>query len=680
MVRQGKSQSAPSDMLNFHFATSPPTQQSHMEERRRKDNRHPKQQQYSKRTDQDRASARKKAQTAMFYLHSSADHAFVLTRKSKQGYTFAGPDSTVSWESVRIVKYLVASTQLMDANQENCPVCLDTFSCARITKCGHCFCLPCLLRHVHTTTAVNPYQLVKCPCCALPVHVEDVRPVVMESIQPPKLHSRMKFTKLHRTKDCPAPFLPRKGAMKHSSPHACPLPTESDGAFSRFNYVDTAVYQVQLSANQCELEDKARELHAGDMELLFVQMSLETVRNEMRRALEETEEEQTWTDRFRQHQAGIYQPISRFLLARQISESLDHKVLENEPSSQEAEGSEGIGRFRGESMGSEGDRLGRPKRGYSIDSADSYERRHSRRPPRQLPHLQGSMYLEEGATQFYQASDGQICFLSNFNVQCLAAEFSINAPEEPTGDTLTALQRRKLQPLPDEIDGNVVEIQHVHLTPEMRKRIPCLSHLPVYTDAIFVELDLNRILSEETKQKFKGEFDKRRKRRKDKTNAEKREDMIAKQKEQERINSLKSRTQQIDPHDNFFQIVEPVLLSDMDFPTVTAGDKGISSPTTRPQSGSRITFSAIINTPSTRTLSLDAFPSLGSPALTISTSPPQPSWGRGWHAADTTPKSLEEDQLSTSPAQSSEPIASGKGKKSKGKMIHLFSTGGHRGY
>ena len=135
MVRQGKSQSVPSDMLNFHFSTSPPTQKSHMEESRRKDNR-----QYSKRTAQDRASARKKAQTAMFYLHSSADHAFVLTRKSKQGYTFAGPDSTVSWDSVRVVKYLVASTQLMDANQENCPVCLDTFSCARITKCGHCFC------------------------------------------------------------------------------------------------------------------------------------------------------------------------------------------------------------------------------------------------------------------------------------------------------------------------------------------------------------------------------------------------------------------------------------------------------------------------------------------------------------------------------------------------------------
>ena len=679
MVRQSKNQTVPSEILNFHFSISPPTQQFHAKERRR--NNRNGNQNYNKRTDQDRASARKKAQSAMFYLHSSADHSFILTRKGKKAYTFSGPDSTVSWESVKMVTHLVTSNQVMSDTPEACPVCLDSFSCARITKCGHCFCLPCLLRHVHTAATVNPYQAVKCPCCGLSIHLDDVRPVIIESIQRPKLQARMKFFKLHRTKDCPAPFLPRKGAMKHSSPHSCPVQTDSDASFSRFNYVDPVVYHMQLSSNISELEETAKELHPGETDLLFVQMSLERVRNEIRKALEDTEEENALMERFQQPQAGIYQPISRFFSARQIQDTNDHKIFESVPS-EESRAEQG--RLCGDTVYPEGDRHGRPNRGCSIDSSGSHEKQKSRKPLRQLPHLPGSMYLDEEATQFYQAADGQLCFLSKFNMQCLSVEFSINPPKEDLcGEHITPRQRRKHQPLPDELDGTVIEIQHTHLTPEMRKRIPFLSHLPLYTDAVFVELDLDRILSEETKQLFKVELDKRRKRRKDKSSAEKRADWTAKQKELERINNVKSRMQQIDPNDIFFQIPDVELLNDLDFPSVTSGDRAPNSPTGRPLAASAITFSAVVNTPLATAVTQEAFPCLGSPSLTISSSRQQLSWSRGWHATNAKEKSLEDqplqERLSPQTVQSGNPV-SGKGKKSKGKKIHLFSTGGQRGY
>jgi len=610
----------------------------------------------------------------MFFLHSSAAHAFVLTRKAKQGYSFSGPDSTVSWESVKVVKYLVASTLLSDSAEETCPVCLDRFSCARITKCGHCFCLPCLLRHVHTATATNPYQLVKCPCCALPVHVDDARPVVVESIQSPRLHSRIKFAKLHRAKDCSSPFIPQIGAMKHSSPHFCPVQTDCDAAFSRFNYVENAVYHLQLSANQLELEEKEKELHPTDMEILFVQMALERVKNDIQKALEETEEEQQLMERFQQPQTGMYQPISRHLLARDERNSIEEKYIEHATTSDAAE----LCSVRGNSMGSESDRLGLPKHGYSMDSSDSHEHPYPRKSLRQLPRVLGSMYLDEGSTQFYQAVDGQLCFLSKFNMQCLSVEFSVKPPEEPIGENLTALQLRNLQPLPDEVEGSILEIQHVHLTHEVRKRMPFLAHLPLYIDVTFVELDLNRILSEATKQKFKGEFEKRRKRRKDKKNVEKREDRVAQQKEQERINTLKSRVPRIDPNDEFFIFPEPESLTVMDFPSVSGDQAMPNSPATRPLAMTGISFSAIVNAPSAAAMTQDAFPMLGANSITSSTPSQQPKWGRGWHATNSIPKSFE-DELSTSPAQGSNSDV-GKGKKSKGKKIHLFSTGGQRGY
>lgn len=40
------------------------------------------------------------------------------------------------------------------------------------------------------------------------------------------------------------------------------------------------------------------------------------------------------------------------------------------------------------------------------------------------------------------------------------------------------------------------------LTPEMRRRLPFLGHLPVHCDIAFLELDMSNIVSPETSQKF----------------------------------------------------------------------------------------------------------------------------------------------------------------------------------
>lgn len=190
MGRQAKKKAIPAaDLLNFHF-TSPATGESSSSNTRRQGNsnsgRNPRRQrQQDHRTAQDRASARRRASAANFYLHSSPNHSFVLTRRSNtkiQGssaYSFSGCDIPVAWDSVRIVNHSIPVDPKNSPDEVSCPICLCTFVCPRVTKCGHSFCLPCILHHVQTYNASNPYSEIKCPCCSLPMSVEDLRPVIM---------------------------------------------------------------------------------------------------------------------------------------------------------------------------------------------------------------------------------------------------------------------------------------------------------------------------------------------------------------------------------------------------------------------------------------------------------------------------------------------------------------------
>lgn len=186
MGRHSKKQAIPaSELLNFHFSTPVTSEISGGRSQGQFPRNNRRQAQPCHRTAQDRASARRRANSANFYLHSSPDHSFALTRRSSskiQGgsaYTFSGCDSPVAWESVRVVKHSIPIDTRSDSEEIACPICLSVYLCARVTKCGHSFCLPCLLRHVQSYSASNPYKEVKCPCCSISLLVEDLRPVIM---------------------------------------------------------------------------------------------------------------------------------------------------------------------------------------------------------------------------------------------------------------------------------------------------------------------------------------------------------------------------------------------------------------------------------------------------------------------------------------------------------------------
>jgi hypothetical protein len=466
----------------------------------------------------------------------------------------------------------------------------------------------------------------------------------------------------------------------HSSPHTAPMATDLDAAYCRFNYVDPEVYQSQLAHNEMELESELVELQrhphpSTEMDVLVLQIAHESVKHEQQRALEEFQEEKEHMQRYGESNTGMYQPLPKHLFAPDMS-----NISEGRAPEEDGEVMASKTRDRGFSMDS-GDlsvESTRRQRGGSMGSADD-TRRSRRRERRPLP-LPSTMYLEEGSTQFYQSADGQLCFLSKFNMSCLLAEFSAHAPESTVGlESMSIAQRRKLQPLPDEINGIILEIENIHLTPELRKRMPFLSHLPVYTDIVFVEIDLYPILSDSTRNKFKAEFEKRRKKRKSKASTEKKADRLARKEEERRIEELKARIQRIDPNDDFFQApaVQAGPLTGEDFgPSLIAPPPTTSDPADAPNALAQspplpnpaLSFSAVAG----RGFSVlnpagiseeEAFPSLVSS-----------------HQTEETPSTEKPAAVTDLPLpRSSTGSIPGKAKKAKGKKIVLFSTGGHRG-
>lgn len=77
------------------------------------------------------------------------------------------------------VLQILASAQSQSAS---CPICLSTPSAPRMAKCGHIFCLPCLIRYMHSTDDTIPHpekkaRWKKCPICWDSVYISETRPV-----------------------------------------------------------------------------------------------------------------------------------------------------------------------------------------------------------------------------------------------------------------------------------------------------------------------------------------------------------------------------------------------------------------------------------------------------------------------------------------------------------------------
>ncbi|KAG5461008.1 MAG: hypothetical protein BJ554DRAFT_6870 [Olpidium bornovanus] len=105
------------------------------------------------------------------------DHRFRFVVNPTSNYTpqLVDPDAQVDWE---VVEQAVISY----TRDPSCPICLGYPTAPRVTKCGHAFCLVCIL-HYLSLSEDQHRQWRKCPICWDCVYAKDLKPVRFWKVQ-----------------------------------------------------------------------------------------------------------------------------------------------------------------------------------------------------------------------------------------------------------------------------------------------------------------------------------------------------------------------------------------------------------------------------------------------------------------------------------------------------------------
>ena len=105
-----------------------------------------------------------------------ANYRFVVDPRGEYRAQAQDADVHLDWNNVL---QIIASSRTQTAS---CPICLGEPTAPRMGKCGHIFCLPCLIRYMHSedTHGHPPEKKArwkKCPICWDSIYVSETRPV-----------------------------------------------------------------------------------------------------------------------------------------------------------------------------------------------------------------------------------------------------------------------------------------------------------------------------------------------------------------------------------------------------------------------------------------------------------------------------------------------------------------------
>lgn len=597
------------------------------------------------------------------YVH--ANYRFIVAPNRKYYAQAANADVHLDWDSVLQV---LVSAQTQSAS---CPICLSTPVAPRMARCGHIFCLPCLIRYMHSTDdhhagPEKKPRWKKCPICWDSVYISETRPVRWFRGQEGDLPFEGGDVVLRLVKRDPSSTLalPRDGAEPLGPGED--IPWYHAAEVSDYARIMKGGEDYMAAQYDAEIED-IRQQQVED-ELLFgdettwsrkaisaindAKLNLQGIGNPpdvARQPVPLTSPEEPVSA-----QPPPEEPVPTDT-SQDAAKSGDSSSSGHIPTSSVPAVSNDVDGIT-EAMDSTN--IGRGRKAKSKQRDSGMGRGHlpsARNKDTSGPHPPDHpYYFYQGLPHFY---------LSSLDIRILKAAF---------GDY--SLFPATILPRVEHIStGHIVD-------DELRKRTKYLSHLPQGCEVSFLECDWTDVVAPEVLQRFSSETGRRRKRNREKEHREEKSRVRAEKAEDaERWATIRKEHPGFETRETFF--------SDRDFQPLVSGadaasmDIGVSA--SPPQSSSHLGASSSPSTspPGSRTVwgTAAIAPPSGTPDLHAG-AVPHDGWLQGWE--DELMAQRESEVIAESAAAASNAAASPAptgGKKKKKNKITLMSTNIQRG-
>ncbi|KFB49618.1 AGAP007954-PA-like protein [Anopheles sinensis] len=359
-----------------------------------------------------------------------ANCQFVVRADEDYGALLAAPDQLVEWGKIEQI-------HVLSSEEPRCPICLYPPVAAKMTRCGHVYCWPCILHYL----ALSDKAWRKCPICYDAIHLPDLRPAVSKPFHAFGNGEYVTLQLMRREKGTMTvvPVLeegPTRNNFHCEIPHFDAI--GGNNILTKLLITDTEQMLHIMDRERGELENQLVADGADAPENVFVQQALELLAEKRDKLVSTT---------------AIVFPVAK---------KNDRAAIDS-PSSPPVEHEEHV-----EPIDPSGEETTVPvpsptSPDFVIDEESNFTVGDIDIVP--TAQCAGQHYY------FYQSVDGQPLFLHSINSRMLQATYG------------------SLDRSPRRVTGRVVHKDSCSMDENLRRRLKYLQHLPVCTQFEVVELD-----------------------------------------------------------------------------------------------------------------------------------------------------------------------------------------------
>jgi len=443
----------------------------------------------------------RKTYTKSHYLQANCQ--FIVKSSGDYSIHTADPDTLVDWSQIEQVHLKTSGTDLT-----SCPICLFPPTAAKISRCGHVFCWPCILHYL----ALSDDSYRKCPICDQDIEKADLRSVVAVPQATLITGSNIEMKLMKRERNS-------LFAVPASADFLDDFPVVNKPGLDRSFVKLLKATSVQVKDNILARErrelEKQWEEEKDQPEACFIQEALTLLTSREVEAVVTSDNDAPLAPVAEKKLDDLPEVQSLKISCGtkavdpfdEGNENLDDLITLDDETTKNISQQPRPRNMSGSSDCSEGDTEECTDAGVTAADLDI--------STVQQPTTTGPQEPRQ-VFYFYQSSDGQPIFLHALNVQMLVKEFG------------------SLENCPHTIQAEILEKESTVMTEELRDRLRYLRHLPVASSFDVAELEITALVSKSTLQCFKDQVDVRRRRRTRKLKDERRREKKI-QHEQDRL-------------------------------------------------------------------------------------------------------------------------------------------------